>query len=373
MVQKVTVLCLSLFLFACSNTTKQQTVDSQTRDNIFTYAQNIYSRPGSNSVTIYFTASGQRDSITYQLFTNDSLPQTATNIHIPVGSIAALSTTDIAMIAELGKITAITGVCDPFRITNKHIQQRVREGAIANVGTSMEANIESLLALNPDLIISSAFSKSDFEKFANLQTANMIPVVYTMSWQENSPLARVEWIKFIGMLLNEYDKADSIFTQIEQQYHSYKTIAANVPNRPVVLAGSGSNDSWYMPGGKSYIATFIADAGGDFIGKNNDETGSVVLNFEQVLEQSAKADLWIGCDEKTYADLDANNKNYKHLSVYQNKAIYNRTKRTKQNGGNDYWEYGYVRPDLILADYVRVIHPELLPEYETVFIEKLTD
>src|SRR5574344_1426503 len=71
-----------------------------------------------------------------------------------------LSTTDIAMISELGEIGTISGVCEPFRITNQQIKQRVTDGKIQNVGTSMEANMESLLALNPDLIISSAFGKS---------------------------------------------------------------------------------------------------------------------------------------------------------------------------------------------------------------------
>ena len=373
MIQKVALYCISLLLLlACSNT-KRKIADLKTGGNIFKYAKNIYSRPGSDSVTVYFSWDGQRDSITYHLFTNNSIAQTATDIHIPALNIAALSTTDIAMISELGEIATISGVCDPFRITNQQIKQRVTDGKIQNVGTSMEANMESLLALNPDLIISSAFGKSDFQKFTTLQAAKMIPVVYTMSWQETSPLARVEWIKFIGMLLNQYDKADSTFSQIERQYLSYKKIASNVTHRPKVLAGSGTNDIWYMPGGKSYIATFIADAGGDFIGKDDNSTGSVVLNFEQVLQKSADADLWIGCDEKTYADLDALNKNYRLLHVYQKKAIYNRTKRTNADGGNDYWEYGYIRPDLVLADYLRTIHPELLPEYETIFFEKLKD
>ena len=143
--------------------------------------------------------------------------------------------------------------------------------------------------------------------------------------------------------------------------------------KPVVLAGAASNDIWYLPGGKSYVAALIDDAGGDFIGKDNDNTGSVVVNFEQILQQSQNADLWIGCDEKTVAELDAANKNYKLLTVYQKGAIYNRSKRCNANGGNDYWEYGYVRPDIVLADYMKIIHPELLPEYETVFLEKVKE
>ena len=66
MIQKVALYCISLLLLlACSNT-KQKTADLKTEENIFKYAKNIYSRPGSDSVTVYFSWDGQRDSITYQ-------------------------------------------------------------------------------------------------------------------------------------------------------------------------------------------------------------------------------------------------------------------------------------------------------------------
>lgn len=348
------------FFCDCSHSSNKQ---GQPTENIFSYAQNIVSRPGSDTVIVYYTNATSRDSIVYSISKIQSKKSSG------IQSIAALSTTDIAMLAELGEIEKISGVCDHFRISNAAVQQRYAEGYIKNVGTSMEVNIELLVALNPDLVIASAFTNDDMQKYKQVQC----PVVFTSSWQENSPLARVEWIKFLGMILGEQKKADSVFSAIEKKYLATKSLADNIAHKPVVLAGAASNDIWYMPGGESYIATFIADAGGDFIGKDNNNSGSVVLNFEQVLQLSEHADLWIGCDEKTYTELDASNKNYQLLSVYKKKEIYNRSKRCNTNGGNDYWEYGYVRPDIVLADYMKVIHSELLPDYETVFLEKVRE
>jgi iron complex transport system substrate-binding protein len=36
--------------------------------------------------------------------------------------------------------------------------------------------------------------------------------------------------------------------------------------------------------------------------------------------------------------------------------IYNNTLRTTPEGGNDFWESGAVRPDLILEDLIQVFH-----------------
>jgi len=40
--------------------------------------------------------------------------------------------------------------------------------------------------------------------------------------------------------------------------------------------------------------------------------------------------------------------------------IYNCDRRTNAAGGNDYWESGVVRPDVVLHDLIAVFHPEAL-------------
>ncbi|MBO7124909.1 MAG: ABC transporter substrate-binding protein [Bacteroidales bacterium] len=344
-------------LCSCKRASQTQETTQRSSDNIFKYAKNIYCHPGSDTVYVYCTWNDSKDTLVYCLR------------DIKSNSIAVISTTDIAMLAELGATDQITGICDPFRTTNPKVQERLKQGLVQNVGTSMETNIEALVALNPDLVITSAYNSLDLKKYQHVSC----PIVFTTSWQENTPLARIEWIKFVGMLIGKTHEADSVFAEIEKKYLALKSRADSIDTKPLVLAGAASNDIWYMPGGKSYVAQFIADAGGKFIWEDDENTGSVVLNFEQVLHASQNADCWIGCDEKSYAELDAMNKNYKLLDVYKKKAIYNRSKRSFPNGGNDYWEYGYVRPDIVLADYMKIIHPELLPDYETVFLEKLAE
>lgn len=51
--------------------------------------------------------------------------------------------------------------------------------------------------------------------------------------------------------------------------------------------------TWYVPGGRSYLATLIADAGGDYALHHNDQTGSLPLPLERAWQYAQTADVWI--------------------------------------------------------------------------------
>ena len=51
--------------------------------------------------------------------------------------------------------------------------------------------------------------------------------------------------------------------------------------------------------------------------------------------------------------------------------VYNFNKRMMPSGANDYWESAVARPDLLLRDVISVLHPELMPDYETFYINHL--
>ena len=51
--------------------------------------------------------------------------------------------------------------------------------------------------------------------------------------------------------------------------------------------------------------------------------------------------------------------------------VFNNDRRLNEHGGNDYWESGSLRPDIVLADLIKILHPQLLPDHELVFYRRL--
>ncbi|HCK23371.1 MAG TPA: iron ABC transporter substrate-binding protein, partial [Bacteroides graminisolvens] len=114
------------------------------------------------------------------------------------------------------------------------------------------------------------------------------------------------------------------------------------------------------------------DAGGSYFYANDTTaSGSRSSTIEEALVHFGQADVWVGADASSLEELGSIDKKYGLFKAFKNKQVYNINKRKNKNGGNDYWESGVARPDLLLSDMIRILHPELLPDYETVYMEKL--
>jgi iron complex transport system substrate-binding protein len=166
-------------------------------------------------------------------------------------------------------------------------------------------------------------------------------------------------MKLAAALLDKNEEADSIFTAIEHSYLQLVQKAKAFEHKPTVMTGIMYGDTWYIPGGKNYSSQFIADAGGHYIWSDDSSTKSLALGFENILTKAQQADLWIGTASiATYAALAQTDERYTYFKPYTNKKIYSYTKRVNEKGSNDYLESGYSRPDLILVDYIKMLHAE---------------
>jgi len=186
---------------------------------------------------------------------------------------------------------------------------------------------------------------------------------------EQTPLGRAEWIKVVGALLNQEAAADSIFLQIESNYLRTKEKIIDIQDKPNVIIGSNYKGIWYMPGGKSFKALLLADAGASYFWDHDSSTGSLALSFEKVVEMQSEADIWIEAPFRTFEEISAVDQRYGVFKAYKDSMVFNNFGCS--NGlANDYWEKGLCRPDLILMDLVEILHPDLL-DHKLLFYKKI--
>ena len=76
-------------------------------------------------------------------------------------------------------------------------------------------------------------------------------------------------------------------------------------------------------------------------------------------------------DLPSFEELENANPNYKHFKAVQNKNVYSFSSKKGKTGGVIYYELASNRPDLVLKDLIKILHPELMEEYELYFFEKL--
>lgn len=190
---------------------------------------------------------------------------------------------------------------------------------------------------------------------------------------EDTPLGRSEWLKFTALFFNKDEQAETIFSEIADKYERVAQKAKSVKNRPIVFVGFNFKGTWYMPGGKSYVAKYLADAGANYLWSDDKSSGSLPLSFEVVLERAANADYWLNFSQSwnKLKDLVVEDNRYADFKAMKIGNLYNNNARVNENGGNDYWEGGISNPDMVLSDLIKILYPEMLPNHKLFYYHQL--
>ncbi|HEA22481.1 hypothetical protein LCGC14_1377510 [marine sediment metagenome] len=291
-------------------------------------------------------------------------------VPIPVEKIVVTSTTHIPALEALGVGDKLVGFPNPEYISSKATRKRIDAGKVKALGNNEAINTEMVLALDPEVFIGFGVDGQN-KAYASLQRAN-IPVIYNGDWTEETPLGKAEWIKFFAPFFNAETKADSIFREIETSYLKAKELASTAKGEPTVLSGALYKDVWYLPGGKSWAAQFFDDAKANYLWKDTQETGSLSLSLESVLEKGKPAEFWISPAQFTsYAEMEEANPHYQQFNAFKNRNSYSFAGKTGKTGGLIYYELAPHRPDLVLKDLIHILHPELLPDHSLYFYRPL--
>jgi len=303
-------------------------------------------------------------------FVPDSLDH-LTFIQTPVSNVVTLSTTHVAMIDQLGKGTSIKGVSGTGFIYNSSLRNRIEDGDVKEVGYDQGLNYEAIVGLQPDVLFMYGVDGSVMatsQKLAELS----VPVVFCGDYLEPHPLGKAEWIRFLSLFYDMEEHADRFFSEIDSAYNSYRSLTRAIQNRPLVLTGLPWKDTWYMAGGESFAARLIRDAGGDYLWADNHSAQAVPLDLESVYVRAVQAQIWINPGAATSLnELHNFDQRFTELGVIQSGMIFNNNARLNLSGGNDYWESGTVRPDLVLADLIQVFHPDLLVDHQLFYYRQL--
>ena len=300
--------------------------------------------------------------------TSTSTPKTV--IKAPVKRLACTSTTHIPMLDYLKASEALVGFPTTDYISSEKTRKLVDQGHVAELGVDKELNLEKLVEIDPQMVMAYTVG-GDYGQFKKIEQLG-IPVVLNAEYLEEHPLGRAEWIKFMAAFLNKEAMADSIFNVIEHNYQQYQQQAATVSNEPTVLSGVVYGDTWYMPGGKNYAARLIDDAGGQYLWSQDSTRGFLELSFEAVYEKAHQADYWIGVASfESLAQLTEADNRYGDFKAHQQQQVYTNNWRKGAKGGSEFLELGYLRPDIILADLIHILHPGLLPDHHLYFHQPL--
>ena len=277
-------------------------------------------------------------------------------IRTPVRSAITFSSTQWSVFQKLGEINRVKGVLESNYTKNEEILRLVAEGKITDVGMSTNVNAEKLINLQPDLILYTPYPGIDYSHLGQLSGATMLSFP---DYLESHPLGRAEWMKVVGLLCGKEDVTNKWFDDVVRRYETLSERCSSVEEKPTIFSDLPFENQWYVPGGNSYIAKIFADAGGDYIWKDNESTGSLHIDAESVLLKAQQADFWRVINSYdtpfTYERLKNENELYPLFKAFEEKQLL--VCDVRECG---YFEKSQYEPDMLLADFIYHFHPELL-------------
>lgn len=293
----------------------------------------------------------------------------ATVVRVPVRRIVTLSTTHLGFLARLGAADRIVGVVGAAWAYAPSVRERIAAGQIVDVGATGTPSAEAIAALNPDVVFASA---GDGDPAVETLRSLGIPVVPMAEHREAHPLGRAEWLKAFGAFVGAADTARVAFDTVASRYERLAKTARTRSPRPSVLVNSPYRGTWFVPGGRTFAARQLADAGMAYVWASDTSAANLPLSLEQVLARAQTADLWLAPGAwPSLAGGAAQEPRLALFEAFRRGAVYNYDARLSPGGGFDVFETGVVQPDVVLADLVAIAHPALLPNHRLVYYRRL--
>ncbi len=330
--------------------------------------------PSYKIVTVSRPWPGAESGVTYLLVQRGTQPPAAVSadktFEIPVRSIVTMSTSYLPCLEELDVLDTLVGHENFAWVYSKAVNERIATGAVREVGSGPTVNVELLLDLDPDLIMAYGMG-NEWDTHPKLEEAGL-PYVINAEWNETTPLSRAEWIKYVAVFYNREAEANAYFHSVVEEYTSLSEIAAGTEKKPTVFSGAPYQGTWWMPGGGSFAARFFKDSGAAYVWADDDSTGGLMLDVETVYERAGDAEYWLNTGYwNTLDDAKSADERFGEFKAYKTGMIYNNNERMSPGGGNDYYESGPINPQKVLADLIKIFHPELLPGHELYYYKKL--
>lgn len=296
------------------------------------------------------------------------LPPGVTAIDLPVKHLICMTSLQLSNFIRLNATETVVGISSTRFLKNDRIKQQLAEGKTQKIGIEGNFDPEIILNLSPDIILISPFKQGGYDAMKEVD----IPLVPHLGYKEMSPLGQAEWIKLVGLLIGKEKEANEIFSGIEKRYNSLKQLTSHVRHRPVVLSGEIHGGTWYAVGGRSFLAQVFKDAGADYFLKDDPRSGGINLDFETVYNQADKVDYWRILnsypDTYSYEALKAQDTRYADFRAFRQKKVIYCNMREKA-----YYEDMPMEPEILLSDFIKVFHPELLPDYTPVYYNLLKE
>ena len=300
-------------------------------------------------------------------------------IEIPVQTIAGNADDAPTRFIILGVEDKIVGLGHEG-VYDSDLRKRFVDGELTQIGASWHTgpNLENLLLIKPDLTLLTAASLTQSEGVSKTRKLGL-KAAPEFSWSETSYLGQLEWIKYDALFLNKEAVANKFFEEIKARCDSLQQLVQDQSQHPGAMWGMHRKSGAWTLRVNGAIAQLIEAAGATnpFANKDaavtetqaNGISEGIRISDEFVLEKAKEVDFIISFQSST--ENWPPDSHMKDFPAFENRNLYHHFSRYKDYGAYDWYQTASMRPDILLKDLIKLFHPDVLPEHELFFMDKI--
>lgn len=212
----------------------------------------------------------------------EGLPESVTVLRQPVRNIYLVSTSVMDLFLALDGLDSVT--LSGTRAEGWYLDEAraaMEDGRIAYAGKYSAPDYEKILAANCGLAIENTMIYHTPEVKEQLERFD-IPVLVERSSYESGPLARMEWIKFYGILLGKEELAQQVFDR--QAERIAPLLDQQSTGKSCAFFSISANNLANVRKGGDYVARMIEMAGADYVFADLTDSGNSLSTMNLPLE-----------------------------------------------------------------------------------------
>ncbi|NLI66436.1 MAG: ABC transporter substrate-binding protein [Tissierellia bacterium] len=218
-------------------------------------------------------------------------------LHLPVDSFGVFSTVNMTMLRALDSIDKATIVTTPLNGWYvDDVIEKMENEEISFVGDNNSPDYELIQAANPDLILLTGSQSENTLKMIDMLDTLDIDWIGMTIHMENDPRGRLEWVKFMGALLDKEAEAEAFF---EKELARITEIENNTEEsteaKPKVAYVRITDDGYTVKNKGDYSVKMLEIAGGNYIFSdlNPDKDGTLKISAEEFYKVAENVDILI--------------------------------------------------------------------------------
>ena len=208
-------------------------------------------------------------------------------IETPVQRLTASTVFDTAMLRALGVLDEVLVglVKRKSQWLTPEIRKGIDSGRITMLGQSEGIDYEQLVLLHPGVAL--VTPAADFGKFEELG----IPVVVTYPVSAMDLSMRLRFIQFLAPFFHKQAAANRFVKSVQHAIDVIRHRTRNINRKPMVMWGDFYGRKSVVEPGNSWMAQFMALAGGHYLFKDVRGSSTQLVSRERVYADGRRADV----------------------------------------------------------------------------------